>query len=34
MAQYNFKMALCDGRHEIKEAVDGYVLNSLLKNKK
>jgi len=23
MAQYNFKMALCDGRHEIKEAADG-----------
>lgn len=22
MAQYNFKMALCEGRHEIKEAVD------------
>ena len=23
MAQYNFKMALCDGRHEIKEAAAG-----------
>ena len=25
MAQYNFKMALCDGRHEIKEAADGSI---------
>lgn len=25
MAQYNFKMALCEGRHEIKGAVDGSI---------
>lgn len=30
MAQYNFKMALCDGRHEIKEAVDGSIFKGEL----
>lgn len=24
MAQHNFKMALCEGRHEIKGAVRGF----------